>query len=69
VWFNEERDEWLQMRRTAMKVAPVSTTTDVNNRRAVNEVSLERDERQRQQQQELQELLTDDTDTVTDTPV
>ena len=71
VWFNEQRDEWLQMRRTTMKVAPVSMTIDVHNRRRTdNEVSLQQDEQQQLQQlqQQQQQLLLVD-DTATDTPV
>jgi len=48
VWFNEERDEWLQMRQTVMKVAPVTMATDVNKRRTDNKVSLEHDHQQQQ---------------------
>lgn len=51
VWFNEQRDEWLQMRQTVMKIAPVSMVTDVNNRWTDNKVSFE--------QQPQQQLITD----------
>ena len=46
MWFNEERDEWLQMRQTVMKIAPVSMTTDVNHRRSDNKVSFETSQQQ-----------------------
>jgi len=46
VWFNDDRDEWLQMRQTVMKVAPVSTTTDVNSRRDENEASYHQQQEQ-----------------------
>ena len=54
VWFNEQRDEWLQMRQTVMKVAPVSMTTHVNHRRTDNRVSSFQ-----QGQQQQQQLITD----------
>ena len=58
VWFNEQRDEWLQMRRTMMKVAPVATATDVNKRRGSdNEASPELDHQQQQQQQHVTDVV------------
>jgi len=67
VWFNEQRDEWLQMRQTVMKIAPVSTATDVNNLSSDNEPSLVAAEQQQQQQQqgkeEEEEEITDVTET------
>ena len=46
VWFNEQLDKWLQLRQTVMKIAPVSTTADVNNLLTHNKVSFERDHQQ-----------------------
>ena len=64
VWFNEQRDEWLQMRQTVMKIAPVSTATDVNNLSSDNEPSLVAAEQQQQQQEENEEEeITDVTET------
>jgi len=58
VWFNEQRDEWLQMRRTMMKVAPVATATDVNKRRGGdNEASPELDHQHQQQQQHVTDVV------------
>jgi len=44
VWFNEQRDEWLQMRQTVMKIAPVSMATSVNNHRTDNKASFDYNE-------------------------
>jgi len=50
VWFNEETDEWLQMRQTVMKVAPVSMTTDDNKRDSDKEALFEELGQQQKQQ-------------------
>jgi len=60
VWFNERRDEWLQMRQTTMKIAPVSMTTNVNNRHIDNRASSFENYRHHHQQQR-QQLKTDAT--------
>jgi len=64
VWFNEQRDEWLQMRQTVMKIAPVSMATVVNSNRPPpvdnNEASFIQ---QQQQQQRGEEEVTDGTAT------
>jgi len=61
VWFNELRDEWLQMRRTVMRIAPVAMATDVNNLRS-NEASSSSSRELTKQLQQLQQV-TDGTDT------